>query len=104
MFDCCKCGACCAVDSNHSTWAHKPIENSDVNLNFLKINGYADTYLISFHQMKITPDHKKCVALEGNLGETVKCKVYDHRPNICKKFEVGSALCLDARSKFLPKK
>lgn len=103
-FNCLECGACCAIDSTIPSWAHKPIENSDPNLNYLKINQYVNTYILGYFQMKISKNCDRCIALEGDLGKRVSCKVYEHRPNICKNFEIGSKLCLDARSKFLEQK
>jgi uncharacterized protein len=102
--DCTTCGACCAIDSTIITWAHKPIENSDENLNFLKINNYIDSYIHGYFQMKTSKNCDRCIALEGTLGEKVSCNVYENRPSVCKNFEIGSKLCLDARSKFLEQK
>ena len=47
--------------------------------------------------MKTT--NNKCVALEGEVGNFVKCSVYNDRPDSCKKFIVGSELCEEARRK-----
>lgn len=42
-------------------------------------------------------ENNRCVALEGEVGTSVKCAVYNCRPTACRKFEAGSALCLEAR-------
>jgi len=34
----------------------------------------------------------KCLYLKNN-----KCLIYDKRPNVCRKFKVGSDLCIRAR-------
>ena len=43
------------------------------------------------------------MALSGIVGQEVSCKIYEHRPLACKKFEKGSPLCLEARTKFYGK-
>jgi Fe-S-cluster containining protein len=44
-------------------------------------------------------EDNRCVALEGEIGTLVKCSVYNCRPDACRKFEVGSDLCNEARRK-----
>lgn len=41
--------------------------------------------------------NNRCIALEGEVGASVKCSVYNCRPDACRKFVVGSPLCLEAR-------
>ena len=41
----------------------------------------------------------KCIALEGALGEKVKCSIYEDRPSVCRQFEAGSEACLHLREK-----
>ena len=43
----------------------------------------------------------RCIALDGKIGESVCCKVYNDRPNSCRNFEPGSDLCKEARKKVL---
>jgi Fe-S-cluster containining protein len=38
-----------------------------------------------------------CVALRGEVGVACGCSIYPDRPNVCRQFEVGEALCRDAR-------
>jgi len=42
-------------------------------------------------------ENNRCVALEGQIGVSVKCSVYNCRPTACRKFEPGSELCVEAR-------
>ena len=44
-------------------------------------------------------EDNRCIALEGEIGTSVKCSVYNCRPTACRKFEVGSELCKEARRK-----
>jgi hypothetical protein len=38
-----------------------------------------------------------CVALEGEPGGACACTVYEDRPEACRRYEVGGALCRSAR-------
>lgn len=40
-----------------------------------------------------------CVALDGEFGDSCSCSVYELRPTACRKFEAGSALCIEARKR-----
>jgi Fe-S-cluster containining protein len=42
-------------------------------------------------------ENNRCIALEGKIGMSVKCSIYNCRPVSCRKFVVGSELCLEAR-------
>jgi Fe-S-cluster containining protein len=54
--------------------------------------------------MRGTRDHpRRCVALEGSVGESVRCTIYEQRPSPCRDFAPeadagrGDARCGDAR-------
>jgi hypothetical protein len=38
-----------------------------------------------------------CVGFEGIVGGPCGCSVYEDRPGVCRQFEVGEALCRQAR-------
>jgi Fe-S-cluster containining protein len=40
---------------------------------------------------------RACVAFAGNLGQACVCTIYSDRPEACRQFEVGGALCIEAR-------
>lgn len=40
----------------------------------------------------------RCIALEGSVGDSVRCGVYEVRPEACRRFKAGSQLCLEARA------
>lgn len=46
-------------------------------------------------------ENSRCVALEGKVGACVSCKIYESRPEACRKFLPGSFLCLEARKAVL---
>jgi Fe-S-cluster containining protein len=44
--------------------------------------------------------NNRCVALSGVVGESVSCTIYENRPQACRQFKAGSALCLEARKSY----
>ena len=39
----------------------------------------------------------RCVALQGRVGESVRCAVYELRPPVCRDVVPGDERCLEAR-------
>lgn len=39
----------------------------------------------------------RCVALDGEVGRSVACRIYDSRPSPCREFDVEHAACARAR-------
>jgi uncharacterized protein len=76
--DCQSCGACCAWDSSWpEVWS-----NDDVPEEYLDEDGFT----IQCHG-------NRCSALEGIVGISVRCLIYDRRPIVCRQFEPGSMDC-----------
>jgi Fe-S-cluster containining protein len=40
---------------------------------------------------------RRCSALDGEIGCSVSCQVYENRPEICREFQPNSDQCLGAR-------
>ena len=40
----------------------------------------------------------RCVALQGRVGDSVRCTVYAVRPRACRRVEPGDSDCLRARA------
>jgi len=38
-----------------------------------------------------------CVALAGQVGQEVSCRIYEQRSSTCREFEAGSEDCIKAR-------
>ncbi len=89
-FDCKTCGACCAFK-----WSWPVLLRSRLDA----INIPKEMVRTDYPLMK-TIDNR-CIALDGKVGKSVCCKVYDDRPNSCRQFEPGSELCREARKKVL---
>ncbi len=105
-YDCQTCGACCR---NYET---VEVSVYDKNFEWLKENNYLiakpfDYYDAPSKKQKIprnvfqmrlavsedTDNSKRCIALAGNVGEQVKCSIYENRPNTCRTFEAASIKC-----------
>jgi len=41
----------------------------------------------------------RCVALAGEIGQSVKCTIYDGRPSPCREFDTEHAACNRARQR-----
>lgn len=51
-------------------------------------------------RLRGTDDHPpRCVALLGEVGETVQCAIYDARPSPCREFDVEHDACRQARQR-----
>jgi Fe-S-cluster containining protein len=89
-FDCQSCGACC---SYKWSWPVLKKDRSDA----VKIP--KEMLREDYPLMKTK--NSRCVALEGTVGKCVSCKIYNGRPDACRKFLPGSFLCLEARKAVL---
>lgn len=49
--------------------------------------------------MILVGDEQRCVALDGDLGEAVRCRIYSWRPQGCKNVEPGDDECEKARKR-----
>ena len=98
---CTNCGACCVtypvtfskqeIDSEPGGWVPGALAENDA------------TFTRCAH-MRGTRDHpRRCVALEGTVGVSVRCTIYEQRPTPCRDFAPeadcgrGEARCGDAR-------
>ena len=41
----------------------------------------------------------RCCALEGDVGKSVKCSIYEDRPSVCSNFENGGERCIALRKR-----
>lgn len=93
-FDCQRCGACCASFRVSFYWAEADdAEGGTVPVALTQALG-------SLHRcMRGTAQHPvRCVALEGELGEAVRCTIYAQRSSTCRSVQPGDAQCLKARA------
>lgn len=92
---CQSCGACCASFRVSFYWAETdahPLGTVPAAMT-KKVN---ETY-VCMQGTEIKP--VRCVALQGQVGQSVGCSIYALRSSTCREFEAGSAVCNEARAK-----
>lgn len=86
-FDCTKCGACCSTFEVRFAGPHNISEEY-----YIKINP-------NVSELK-RDSCNRCSALEGNVGESVKCLIYEDRPYVCSNFISGGERCIALRHRY----
>ena len=94
--DCLTCGACCAPRERLPEYVE--VSESD-------IARLPERYRLRVVDGALATVRRRggvrCVALEGDLGLAVRCRIHPERPDACRRFERGSAECHSARSEVL---
>jgi len=99
---CLQCGACCAFYRVSFYWAEAtdgPAGSVPVQLT---------ENLPPFRRIMKGTGHTppRCVALEGSIGESVFCSIYEKRPSPCRSFEISwknkvhNSACDEARKRW----
>jgi Fe-S-cluster containining protein len=99
-FECQRCGACCCNVAENLTSGFEhyvPIEDPRSKL-------LTDA---SLRKKLVSRDNEgdphmrmlagRCAALLGRVGDRVRCRVYAHRPRVCRRVQPGDPDCLRAR-------
>lgn len=106
---CQNCGACCSYYAYHTEGLGMPVDGElegDLRYTFkfpqswrTKLeNGEIKEWKYDyFLKSKEEDGWKKCIALEGNVGQNVTCTVYQKRPSACNGFDPGSEMCIYVR-------
>jgi Fe-S-cluster containining protein len=99
-FDCVRCGACCAnSDTNRAADSADYVEvfRSDGLMRRRDLFSlYAVRNELGQVHLRLKPD-QTCIALQGELGQSVSCTIYASRPSVCRRVIAGSEECLNAR-------
>lgn len=104
---CQTCGACCSyyaysvkgvpadgviIEDQRYTF------KSDDEIKYTYPDGQTESWAVTHWMRRKEEDGwQKCKALEGNVGQSVTCTVYDKRPSACSGFDPGSPQCLHIR-------
>lgn len=86
--DCQACGACCAYSSEWPRFTMETDEALD------KI----PEHLVAADLSGMRCEDQRCMALEGKIGGTVRCTIYEVRPEVCRECQPNDPECLTARS------
>ena len=88
-FDCETCGACCAAPA---AW---------FALSAMEADGTKELPARLVQDGKLMTDKDgRCAALQGRVGDSVRCAVYARRPLMCRVLTAGSPVCKRARAVF----
>lgn len=93
---CTSCGACCGTFRVSFYWAETDAhpEGSVPHQLTQKLN----PHLVCMNGTEKNPP--RCVALEGEIGKSVGCTIYQLRSSTCRAFEAGSEACNRARKNY----
>lgn len=98
--DCLQCGACCCnAQQNEREGVHHWVEIEDKAILWRRKDLVKRLVVYDEEKrphLKLTPTGE-CVALRGKVGRSVRCSVYHHRPNPCRRVMPGDPECLRAR-------
>lgn len=100
-FDCGRCGACCCnPKANRDEGYTAYVELADPKSKLLRDRGLRRKFVVTDAQgrshLRLLGD--RCAALRGAVGRQVRCVVYAHRPQGCRRVQAGDDDCLQARA------
>jgi Fe-S-cluster containining protein len=83
---CTTCGACCAQFRVSFHWSEADDAGGNVPVDLtVDIDSFRKA-------MKGTErGQRRCVALEGTVGCSVRCSIYERRPSVCQEFAISWA-------------
>jgi Fe-S-cluster containining protein len=101
LFDCASCGACCCNSAPNraarfvdyvEVKRRDPLFREPALLTQLTVkNREGELHL------RLVGRSQRCTALEGRVGESVSCAIYQLRPKPCRDLAPGSEECRDRR-------
>ena len=104
--DCRSCGACCVANGDGGdVLAHGYADLSSENVERMTphVRRQLHTLFIGA-EMRYATRAKHlasgdvgCQYLRGTPGQRCSCSIYENRPDICRRFPVGGAVCREAR-------
>jgi Fe-S-cluster containining protein len=102
-YDCQTCGACCVHLGPYDGNAYVHLDEAEAS----RMRGYGLRVVqtpLGARFLAAAPHDgawgfPACVAFEGELGARCGCSVYADRPSVCRRFEVGSDMCREARDR-----
>jgi len=93
-FDCQRCGACCAVFRVSFYWAEADdAPGGTVPVALTRPVGTLHRCMAGTEARPV-----RCVALQGEVGRSVGCGIYEQRSSTCRSVQPGDEQCLKARA------
>lgn len=98
--DCLTCGACCRPPEPQPVYAD--LRSEDLTVLAESPKALALAVIVPGDRVfalrtKVTRDGVVCAALNGRIGKSVSCSIYNVRPRACRLYEAGSVECHNAR-------
>jgi Fe-S-cluster containining protein len=98
-YDCQTCGACCLYQGSGKGTAYIFLQGDEPErmkrLGLPVVHVGRDCYLGARNR----GGHPICIAFRGRVGGSCGCSIYSDRPDVCRQFEVGDPLCIEARER-----
>lgn len=88
---CLSCGACCAHFRVSFYWA----EGEMIPNEMLEVLTPVYSCMKGTNQAP-----SRCIALEGKIGESASCQIYEQRSSSCKEVQVADSQCHKARTAY----
>lgn len=92
--DCQRCGACCAVFRVSFYWAEA--DDAPGGTVPVALTRPVGTLHRCMAGTEVRP--VRCVALQGEVGRSVACGIYEQRASTCRGVQPGDEQCLKART------
>jgi uncharacterized protein len=93
---CQSCGACCAAFRVSFYWGET--DEAPGGTVPAALTEKINDHLTCMRGTESAP--VRCVALAGEIGQDVKCNIYEFRSTTCREFMRGSDSCNDARARY----
>lgn len=97
-YDCQTCGACCVEAGAVPVQPEETRVPRRWTRSVRGRMGFASWEADDSIRMMAQHIGGRCKALEGEVCASVRCRIYDRRPEACRAFPPGSPGCLDARA------
>jgi Fe-S-cluster containining protein len=86
---CTTCGACCSYSAE---WPRFSTEDDEALARIPEA-------LVAENLSGMRCDGERCMALDGKIGEAVRCTIYADRPQVCRDCQPGDEECQMARAR-----
>lgn len=99
--DCMRCGACCSNPLENRAEGFEDWVEVDARAPLWRRRRLVQTLVVrgSDGRAHLRLDERgRCAALDGAIGQRVRCSIYALRPRACRKVEAGSPRCLQYRA------
>jgi Fe-S-cluster containining protein len=100
-YDCQDCGACCVQQAPFDGASYVYLDRTETRrmrrLGLTVVRAAVGASFLGCRAHAGAGGQPTCVAFAGVVGGPCGCSIYEHRPSVCRQFEVGEALCREAR-------